>query len=173
VCGDRSEARHGDHTDLALLLALVPACYDSGSYDALLEYGPPTAGDSDGADSGDSSPLISTVTTEPPPHGSDSDSDASSAGDTGDDDTEGALPAPQIIEHEFLQHHKRAGAERAGCPRAIERPPRTRTDAALPDHVIETVRSAMTAGTGSISRAALVHGCRSVGRGSPASYRPW
>jgi hypothetical protein len=85
-----------------LLLALVPACYDPSGYETLLEYYTTEDSDSDSGsdDSANSSPPISTVTTEPPPHGSDSDSDSSSAGDTGDD-TEGALPAPQIIEHEF------------------------------------------------------------------------
>jgi hypothetical protein len=85
-----------------LLLALVPACYDPSGYETLLEYYTTEDSDSDSGsdDSANSSPPISTVTTEPPPHGSDSDSDASSAGDTGDD-TEGALSAPQIIEHEF------------------------------------------------------------------------
>ncbi|MBK8262854.1 MAG: hypothetical protein IPK80_16150 [Nannocystis sp.] len=85
-----------------LLLALVPACYDPSGYETLLEYytTEDSDSDSDSDDSANSSPPISTVTTEPPPHGSDSDSDASSAGDTGDD-TEGALPAPQIIEHEL------------------------------------------------------------------------
>jgi hypothetical protein len=85
-----------------LLLALVPACYDPSGYETLLEYYTTEDSDSDSGsdDSANSSPPISTVTTEPPPHGSDSDSDGSSAGDTGDD-TEGALPAPQIIEHEF------------------------------------------------------------------------
>jgi hypothetical protein len=84
----------------ALLLALVPACYDTNGYYEIISYRPPADDSSSSStDESSSTTIISTVTTMPPPGGSDSDSDAT-AGDTASD-TEGARPNPQIADLEL------------------------------------------------------------------------